>query len=89
MTTTPSTPNELLERQDNKTEVEKVLFRLADMTPAENHQVALVMLGALRDWHLDKAKELMEEGDRRALTWAAETTAYQLALRTIKTVSWE
>ena len=85
---TPDTPRELLEQQDNMTEVQKVLFRLADMSPKENHEVLLVALGALRDWHRDEAKRLMSEGAQVALQWAAEATAYQFALRNLKTVDW-
>ena len=87
---TPNTPQELLDLQDNTvTELQAVLFSLADMTPADNHQVALVILGALRDWHADKAKELAKDGDTASLRWAAEATLYQVALRNINSVNWD
>ena len=89
MTTTPSTPQELLDLQDDKTELEKVLFALADMSPADNHQVARVVLAALRDWHADKAKELAKEGDSASLSWCAEATLYQVALRNLNSVKWD
>ena len=94
MTATPNTPdtvNELLDRQCTEsglTDVQKVLVILAEMSPKDNHEVVETVVEVLRDWHKSRAKELMEEGEGAALSWAAEATLLQVALSNLKSVTY-
>ena len=87
MTQTPNSPAELLQQQEdnNNLNFQRVACEaLLQCSAEENHQVALVILETLRDWHL---KEAEKEGASPA--WLVDAARLDVALKTANLISWD
>ena len=86
MTTTPNTPQELLDMQEKEeTNPQKeACLALLDCTPQQSWEVAQVILESLRDWHVAEAKK-----PNSSPQWLVDATRLDLALKTLNLVSWD
>ena len=87
MTTTPSTVQELLDLQEGTDEPnfqELAAKCLIKCSAQENHQVALVILETLRDWHLQEA-----EKPGASPAWLVDAARLDVALKTANLISWD
>jgi hypothetical protein len=84
---TPNSPTELLQQQEQN---ENLNFQrvaceaLLQCSAEENHQVALVILESLRDWHLNKAEEA-----GASPAWLVDAARLDVALKTTNLISWQ
>ena len=87
--TTPTTPQELLDRQEVREEdvnfQELACKALLKCSAEENAQVCSVILESLRDWHLQESKK----PGTNTVAWVVDATRLDLALKTLNLVSWD
>ena len=87
MTTTPNSPKELLEQQEqnNELDFQRVAAEaLVHCTPKETAELAGVILETLRDWHVHESKTA-----ENSTAWLVDATRLDLALKTLNLVRWD
>ena len=89
MTTTPNTPQELLDMQELREEdvnfQELACKALLKCSAEQNAQVAAVILESLRDWHVEESKK----PENNSTPWLVDATRLDLALKTLQLVRWD
>ncbi len=89
MTATPQTPEtvqELLDRQEQKEEVNMLqlgLRALLECSAEENAQVAEVILETLRDWHMQESRN---PENQNPTAWLVDAARLDVALKTLQLV---
>lgn len=87
MTTTPNSPAELLQQQEERDNLnfQRVACEaLLQCSAKENWQVALVILETLRDWHLSESKQAGASPQ-----WLVDAARLDVALKTANLISWD
>ena len=89
MTTTPNSPQELLDMQELREEdvnfQELACKALLKCSAEQNAQVAAVILESLRDWHVEESKK----PENNSTPWLVDATRLDLALKTLQLVRWD
>ena len=75
----------VLENERTLTPEEKVMQLLGKLGPDTHLKLVTVMVAALRDFHVDQAKDLLEEGEVPT-AWIVDATHLDVALTQLQKV---